>query len=181
MMKMTKALAPVSLVLLLASSVGCAAETAEVRPASPPRVASAPLRALRFRLPPALDASDALSEEVMLSVETALAQAGLQLLRDPAVPIDARLELASATHSVGVAVQGVVFMAIEGNGFLVDRVASPGGLYRRDRFAPETARELVDAVLASPRLAAFAAAPTRTPCTTTSSPATLASTAERRW
>jgi len=158
------------LILLAIAAVGCATEQEAVKPASPtsttpaPSVASAPVRALRLRFTPALDASDVLARELGLSLETALAKAGLQLIRDPAAHVDARLELASAARSVGVAVHGAAFLSIEGAGVLIDQVQTAGGFHRRDQFASEAAQELLDAVLKSPRLAAFASSVSRAPC-----------------
>jgi len=153
--------------LAFVPSVGCATEQVAVKsppaaPASP--VASAPVRALRLRFTQPLDTSDVLARELSLSLETALAQAGLKLIRDPAAPVDARLELASAARSVGVAVHGAAFLSIEGEGVLIDQVQTEGGFHRRDQFASEAAHELLDAVLKSPRLAAFAASVTHVPC-----------------
>ena len=161
--------AAVLAVLLLLSAAGCATEQEAVKPASPATttpapVASAPVRALRLRFTPPLDATDVLARELALSLETALAKAGLQLIRDPAAPVDARLELASAARSVGVAVHGPAFLSIEGEGVLIDQVQTAGGFHRRDQFASEAAQELLDAVLSSPRLAAFAASVSRAPC-----------------
>jgi hypothetical protein len=159
--------------ILWSSAVGCATEQAAVKPTPPPStppptptplVAPATVRALRLRLTPPLDASDVLARELSLSLETALAQAGLKLIRDPAAPVDARLELASAARSVGVAVHGATFLSIEGEGVLIDQVQTAGGFHRRDQFASEAAQELVDAVLKSPRLAAFAASVNHAPC-----------------
>lgn len=125
-------------------------------PPAPPPQAAESWRNLRLRLSPPGDPADTLARELTFALETALVQAGFQLVLDPAAPVDARLEVASALHSVGVAVHGTAFVAVEGDGILVDRVATQDGFYRRDRFAAEAARELLTALLASPRMAAFA-------------------------
>jgi len=124
--------------------------------AAPPSAAES-WRSLRLRLNPPLDAADALARELTFALETALVHAGLQLVRDPAAAVDAHLDLASAFHSVGFAIHGTAFLAVEGDGVLVDQVTTSDGFYRRDHFATEAARELVTALLASPRMGTFAA------------------------
>jgi hypothetical protein len=145
----------------------CAGNAASVKPTSPapsplpapfsgPPSAAESWRSLRLRLNPPLDTADSLARELTFALETALVQAGLQMVRDPAAPVDAHLDLASAFHSVGFAIHGTAFLAVEGDGVLIDQVTTSDGFYRRDRFAQEAAHELLLAFLASSRVATFA-------------------------
>lgn len=147
------------------SPSGAPAPAAQPPSPPPPPQAAESWRTLRLRLEPPRDPSDALARELAFALETALVQAGFQMVLDPAAPVDARLEVASALHSVGLAVHGTAFLAVEGDGVLVDRVATEDGFYRRDRFAGAAARELVIALLGSPRMASFTSrhAPRPTP------------------
>jgi hypothetical protein len=102
--------------------------------------------------------ASALEQEVGAAVETALARAGAAVLTRGGEPADLEMSLGLDLRSVGVAVEGIATLTLERDGVLVDRVATPLDIYRRDRFAAAAADRLTEALADSPRVASFASA-----------------------
>jgi hypothetical protein len=89
-------------------------------------------------------------------VGTSLVRAGVGVITDPRLPHDANLRVSLTMHSAGVVAEGAATLTVEREGALVDQVTAARDVYRRDRAPEAIANKLVEALVHSAMLIAFA-------------------------
>jgi hypothetical protein len=167
-------LAPTFLIALSALGGACANFPERIRGGdggSAPQPAPATLvaeRRLRYAVPgpvvvtaaPGVTVPRAHEIELWQSVRSYMAQVGLEVVADPAQPHDVDVGLAMNILGVSLLMRGSGSLQVSSAGRIIDRVSTPEEIEPAAGFGKSMARELVEALVHSSALAAFADART---------------------